>query len=100
MIIIKESTNEKEDKERKERTALSAQLTAIEYVSKARRSFFRISRTAPEEYLLLYCNMMLEISKELDLIAKSNPSNDFIKRTSKEISSYALKKLKELPFPI
>jgi hypothetical protein len=87
MIIVKEATGTLSANKRRD--------IAIKLIAEARKDLNRITVPVAEDFLLLYCDMMLEIGANLDLIAKS-PSNDFIKRTAKEVTSYALKKMKDL----
>jgi hypothetical protein len=87
MIIIREATGTVSSNKRRD--------IAIKLIAEARKYLNRITAPSAEDYLLLYCDMMLEMGANLDLLA-SSPANDFLKKTAREISSYALKKVKDL----
>jgi hypothetical protein len=87
MIIIKEATGTLSADKRR--------AIAIKLIAEARKYLKQTAVPTSEDFLLLYCDMMLEMGANLDLIAKS-PSNEFIRRTAREITSYALKKVKDL----
>jgi hypothetical protein len=87
MIIFKEATGTVSVNKRRD--------IAIKLIAEARKYLNRIAVPTAEDYLLLYCDMMLEMGANLDLLA-SSPANDFLKKTAREISSYALKKVKDL----
>jgi hypothetical protein len=87
MIIVKEATGTISANKRRD--------IAIKLIAEARKSLRQITAPSAEDYLLLYCDMMLEMGANLDLLANS-PANDFLKKTAREISSYAFKKAKDL----
>ena len=98
MIIIREKQEMKEatgsaDANKRKRIAVGS----VEVARKDLRKFACPAGVSPDgvDYLLLYCDIMMEMGANLDLLSKS-PANDFLRKTSREITSYAVNKVKEL----
>jgi hypothetical protein len=85
MVIVQEATGTFPANRRRE--------IGVDAVRKAGLQFH--AKGTPEDFALLFCDMMIEMGASLDILSKS-PANDFLKKMSREITSYAVKSQKAI----